>query len=148
MRTFLIFSILLSRFDRAKWKFQLSDPDAYYVHHMSMFEHQNHKKHGFAVAQNRTLELSKAAYRGECEALQISKTKEYLALVPFYGGLPPGVTKDLSVKSIGQGNSLVDASTKGLQTMATVCSCLKYYGHVIIGVARSEDLAIVNRMVS
>lgn len=32
--------------------------------------------------------------------------------------------------------------------MATVCSCLKYYGHVIIGVAREEDRILVNDMVS
>lgn len=31
--------------------------------------------------------------------------------------------------------------------MATVCSCLKYYGHVIIGVARDEDRILVNDMV-
>lgn len=85
----------------------MSDPDAFYVHHMSMYEHQIHKKYGFAEAKNKTLIMSKAAFKGECENLKISKTKEYVALIPFYGGLPPGVTKDLTVKSIGQGNSLV-----------------------------------------
>lgn len=42
----------------------------------------------------------------------------------------------------------MDSYTKGLQTMATVCSCLKYYGHVIIGVARDEDRILINDMVS
>jgi hypothetical protein len=32
--------------------------------------------------------------------------------------------------------------------MATVCSCLKYYGRVIIGVARDDDRILVNDMVS
>lgn len=95
------------RFDRAKLKFQMSDPETYYVHHMSMFEHLNHKKYGFEVAKNKTLIMSKAAVAGECDHLQPSRTKEYISLIPFYGGLPPGVTKDLTVKSIGQGNSLV-----------------------------------------
>lgn len=72
-----------------------------------MFEHVLHKKYGFEVAKNRTLQLSKAAYAGECTNLTASVENNYLALIPFYGGLPPNVTKDLSVKSIGQGNSLV-----------------------------------------
>eukprot|EP01032_Pedospumella_encystans_P012089 gene12089-14008_t len=133
-------------FDRAKLKFQVQDPDAYFVHHMSMFEHLNHKTHGFAVAKNKTLSLSRAAFAGECDNLVINKSKDYVAFVPFFGGRPPGVTKDLAVKSIGQGNSLVDSYTKALQTMATVCSCLKYYGYVVIGVARDEDRILVNDM--
>ncbi|KAJ1421707.1 hypothetical protein B484DRAFT_119916, partial [Ochromonadaceae sp. CCMP2298] len=94
-------------FDRSKLKFQLLDPDAYYVHHMSAYEHHNHKAYGFTVANNKTLLMSRAAFHGECDGLEVSKSKEYLALIPFYGGRPPGVTKDLAVKSIGQGNSLV-----------------------------------------
>jgi hypothetical protein len=72
-----------------------------------MFEHLNHKKYGFSVAKNKTLVMSKAAFKGECEHLKVRNTSEYLSLIPFYGGLPPNVTADLSVKSIGQGNSLV-----------------------------------------
>lgn len=94
-------------FDKSKLKFQVADPDAYFVHHMSMYEHLIHKKIGFAEAQAKTLIMSRHAMMGECSNLTISRTTEYLALVPFYGGLPPNVTKDLSVKSIGQGNSLV-----------------------------------------
>ena len=94
-------------YDLAQNKFQLSDPDAYYVHHMSKFEHVIHKKHGLDAAKNATKILSNAAIRGECDNLVISESKEYLAFIPFYGGLPPGVTSDHKVKSIGQGNSLV-----------------------------------------
>lgn len=47
------------------------------------------------------------------------------------------------MKSIGQGNSLVPPSIKVLQCMATVCSALKYYGHVVIGVARKEDMDLL-----
>ena len=99
-------------FDSARFKFQLSDPDAYFVHHMSMYEHVNHKKFGFEVARNKSLILAQASFRGECQNLNISKRDDYIAFIPFYGGLPPNVTKDLAVKSIGQGNSLVAASTK------------------------------------
>jgi len=87
--------------------------------------------------------MSKAAFHGECTNVKINPNRQYVAFVAFYGGLPPNVTKDLSVKSIGQGNSLVDASTKGLQSMATVCSALKYFGKVFIGVARDEDKQII-----
>lgn len=161
--------MLVRRFDTAKLKFQLSDPDAYYVHHMSMYEHYLHQKQGFDVAQNKTLIMSKAAFAGECANLTVSKLKSAISFIPFYGGLPPNVTKDLAVKSIGQGNSLVskfssiyqyknmlphqtnylqvDASTKALQTMATVCSCLKYFGNVIVGVTRDEDRVLIEQMV-
>jgi hypothetical protein len=83
-----------------------------------MYEHQIHKTYGFAEAKNKTLILSKAAFKGECENLKISKSKEYVALIPFYGGLPPGVTKDLTVKSIGQGNSLV---SPGVYRFSALC---------------------------
>ena len=95
-------------FDKARWKFQLADPDAYFVHHMSMYEHLIHRKHGFDEAQKKTLILSETAIAGECYNLTINDSNEYMALIPFYGGLPPNVTKDMSkVHSIGQGNSLV-----------------------------------------
>lgn len=145
-------------FDRSQFKFQLSDPEAYYVHHMSMYEHLLHKKFGFDIASNKSREMSMSAFHGEC----VNKTSfqhmkrglgkdraEYLALVPFYGGLPPAVTSDFSkVNSIGQGNSLVDASIKVLQCIATVCSCLRYFGHVIIGVARESDLVLLDGMLA
>ena len=88
-------------------KFQLSDPDSFFVHHMSMYEHLQHKKYGFEVAHNKTIIMSRAAVAGECDNLEVQNVQNVIALIPFYGGLPPNVTKDLSVKSIGQGNSLV-----------------------------------------
>eukprot|EP01031_Cornospumella_fuschlensis_P030984 gene30984-37447_t len=136
-----------SLYDRAKLKFQLSDPHAYFVHHMSMYEHLNHKAYGFEVAHNKSIILAQSAVRGECGGLKVASGSRYLALIPFYGGLPPNVTKDLSVKSIGQGNSLVDASTKAMQTMATLCSCLKHFGTVIVGVTRNEDRALIEHTI-
>lgn len=137
-------------FDAANLKFQIGDPDAYFVHHMSMFEHLIHRKYGFQEAQNKTLIMSKAAVKGECgKNLSISNTTEFLSLIPFYGGLPPNVTADFSaVKSLGQGNSLVDASTKVLQLFAAVCSCLRYFGRVTIGTARPEDRTLVENMLA
>lgn len=94
-------------YDKSDLKFQVGDPDSYYVHHMSYYEHAIHKLKGFEEAQNRTLILSNAAVLGECDNLVINPTREYLALIPFYGGLPPNIGADLKVNSIGQGNSLV-----------------------------------------
>lgn len=130
------------------YKYQLVDADAYFVHHMSMYEHYNHKNFGFEVAKNKTLDMSKAAVNGECSNLDLkSSSYEAVGLVPFYGGRPPNVTEDLTVKSLGQGNSLVDASTKALQCLATVCSLLKYFGHVVVGVARREDRLLIESLV-
>lgn len=133
-------------FDKARWKFQLSDPDAYYVHHMSMFEHLLHKKIGFDIAKNQTFKMSEAAFQGECNNLDISNTRDYVAIIPFFGGLPPNVTSSLTVKSLGQGNSLVNAETKALQCMASICSSLRYFGHVALGVVRHEDKALMLKM--
>lgn len=36
---------------------------------------------------------------------------------------------------------------KALQAQAAVCACLKYFGNVIIGVARPEDKALMTDMV-
>ena len=102
-----VHNVIVGRYGVAKNKFQVVDSDAYYVHHMSRYEHFVHKSDGFEVAKNKTLIMSKAAYEGECANLRVNSHREFLAIIPFYGGLPPNVTKDLTVKSIGQGNSLV-----------------------------------------
>lgn len=83
---------------------------------MSMYEHLNHKAYGFQAAQNKSIILATHAVQGECSSLQAQPSGQYLALIPFYGGLPPNVTKDLSVKSIGQGNSLVGFHSPLLST--------------------------------
>ena len=82
------------------------------------------------------------------------------------GGLPPNGTAHSS-DSLGQGNSKVrkllsfwgmivtlyflqvDANTKALQCLATICSCLRYFGHVIVGVSRTSDrLLLVDKVLS
>ena len=94
-------------FDTSRLKFQVADPDAYFVHHLSMYEHLLHRKVGYDIAQNKTVILSKSAMKGECGSLKIRSSQEYLALIPFFGGRPPNVTANLKVASLGQGNSLV-----------------------------------------
>lgn len=152
-------------FDGAKHRkaYQYTDPENYYVNHMSMYEHWYHKKYSFGEAARQTYLMANRSYHGECmglwdkdfnnepgylEPMVPSKSTEFLALLPFYGGLPPNVTDDKLVKSLGQGNSLVNAHTKGLQAMASVCSLIRYFGHVIIGVARDDDHALMQSMVS
>ena len=55
--------------------------------------------------------MANASYYGECldSNYKPAITTAYLAMIPFYGGLPPNVTDGLLVKSIGQGNSLVSS---------------------------------------
>ena len=121
-------------FDSARQKYQLDDHNAYYVHHMSMYEHVLHKQQGFETAQNLTTILAQASYEGECAKLSPStfSRRGYIGLVPFYSGLPPNVTAGLHVKSIGQGNSLVKEEVKLDWLMATTCSMLKYFGEVCV----------------
>ena len=109
-------------FNEANLVFQLEDIDAYYVHHMSMYEHLVHNSANLTYAKQQSDILSKAAFYGECGALsEINNNNKYnnnnaydaynkrssISLIPFYGGLPPNVTADHKVKSLGQGNSLV-----------------------------------------
>ena len=164
-----------------QYVFDDADRYAFFVHHLSNYEHVNHMEYGFVQAHNKTAILSLASLRGECGALTaatnsqsaelgdsavennhvpplLKKSKkhslmgtspdrpltdhrnEYIALVPFYGGLPPNISAGaFQTDSLGQGNSRVSLEVKAHQAMATVCSCLRYFGHVFIGVARTED---------
>lgn len=100
-------------FDRANSVFQFDDTDVYYVHHMSMYEHFVHKNTNLTYAKQQSYTLSKAAFYGECgNLIGINKYKggnSSFSLIPFFGGLPPNVTADFQVKSLGQGNSLVSS---------------------------------------
>ena len=91
-------------------KYQLENPHAYFVHHLSEFEHLIHKKYGIQMARNMTEILTNAAYAGECTTIDKIVSNNYIAIIPFYGGLPPNVTSSYTVKSIGQGNSLVTSN--------------------------------------
>lgn len=136
---------------KTKNTFQLSDPHMYFVNHMSAYEHSVMRKFGFEIAEKRTYELSQAAMFSECANLSVtsvSSISSYVSFIPFYGGRPPDVDKDLKVRSIGQGNSLVSASTKAMQCAASVCSTLKYFGgKTVIGVSNDRDMAILRKTV-
>lgn len=47
------------------------------------------------------------------------------------------------VRSLGQGNSLMDPGVKILQTMATLCSAMQYFGQGVIAVAQEADRLLV-----
>lgn len=130
--------------------YQLVDPFVYSVNHMSMFEHWAHKRSGFGEAVKQSFIMSNASYYDQCfdPSYQASQATEFLALIPFYGGLPPNVTAGNMVKSIGQGNSLVNAETKALQAMAALCSMVKYFGQIVIGVANIDDRTLMLKEVS
>ena len=42
----------------------------------------------------------------------------------------------------------MDRKTKGMQCMATICSCLKYFGRAVVGVASIEDRMIITELVN
>lgn len=92
----------------SKHKFIFIDPDLHYVHHMSMYEHENHEKYGFVVAENKSEIMADSSMIGECQhASNGSENRRHVAAIPFYGGKPPNTTSELKVLSQGQGNSLV-----------------------------------------
>lgn len=92
-------------------RFQFRSPKDYYVNHMSAYEHGTRKNQGYNVSETKTLQFSTAAKVGECGGVGTDFNPNTLAILPFYGGRPPGVQADsagtLKVTSIGQGNSLV-----------------------------------------
>jgi hypothetical protein len=103
------------------------------------------KKFGYNVSEQMTVEFSRSAVQAECRGVEqvTSHERSTLALVPFFGGRPPNVTADLKVQSLGQGNSLVKGEVKAMQTLAVVCSLLRNFAYVVVGVTRPEDEAYI-----
>lgn len=123
--------------------FQMSDPDAVYVNHLSEYEHLQRKKtHNLTTSLAMEATMSEAAARGECSLLiSTHNTRtDILGLMPFYGGAPPDVDERTHrVRSIGEGNSLASRAIKAKQGVATACSLLRYFGTVAIAVSSNAD---------
>jgi hypothetical protein len=71
--------------DKAHYKYQFLDPEAYYVHHMSRFEHSVHRSKGLDTAKELTLILSTNAFNNECSDLSDVGDPSYFVIIPFYG---------------------------------------------------------------
>ena len=131
--------------------YQVSRPDLYYVNHLSEYEHRMRSKtHNVNISITKSAIMSAAAIAHECSTIEYvtDNSIQYLSILPFYGGLPPNTSANLKVNSIGEGNSIVNRTVKTWQCMATVCSLLKYYNHVVIGVASGLDEEIIRHNVS
>jgi hypothetical protein len=116
----------------AHFNFQFVDDDAYYVNHMSKYEHFTRKKYGYQKSENMTATMANAAMHGECNVANIkSYHSTSLGLIPFYGARPPNVTANLQVKSLGQGNSLVRIAFTILLDTLTI--------HLYIGKSRGQS---------
>lgn len=134
------FEIILSS-DHA---FQFDDDNQFFVNHLSGYEHLTRKEYGYNISLKNASAISKSAISKECElATSSTAWSSVLAILPFFGGLPPDVSENLEVKSIGQGNSLVSSNTKAIQCVAAVCSCLKYFKYVVVGYCRDKDRDIL-----
>lgn len=119
-------------FYKASPAFQLGDKVAYYVNHLSEFEHKYTRRRGSREARRATRVLSRSAFRGEC-ANMTARDNAYVAVIPFIG-----------FKSVG--HSTADAHTKLLQLGATLCSCARWFGHAVVGVSREADLRSVRAL--
>lgn len=115
---------------------------AHHVKHMSAFEHSVNNAR-MPNASSIIEAYINAAYDGECDDLMSHPvaSNSFLALVPFYGGMPPSATKtiDGGIPTNGEGHSKTSPLLKAYATMATVCSCLKYFGRVVIGLTSDSD---------
>ena len=70
---------------RAELKFQFLDPDAFYVHHLSWYEHIVHRAEGLDRARIKTLILSTEAFNAECGNLTALGNASTFVVIPFYG---------------------------------------------------------------
>lgn len=147
LNVFKMEEVFFNTIGTSRFKLHFSNPQLFYVHHLSSYEHEIHDHEGIDVARKKTIELSKAARAGECQDFLASGDQQFIAFIPFYGGLPPNVTSDLKVRSVGEGNSLMDKEVKGLQLLATLCSALKLAGQAVIAVANTADLQYVDTLV-
>lgn len=143
------FALLQSRIASV---YQMAHPDLYYVNHLSQFEHLlKRKTHNITYSIERSAAVSAAAFRAECNIANsrvLQKERFYLALVPFYGGLPANTdTSNYKVRSVGEGNSVVNRTVKAWQGMATICSLMRFYGRVVVGVSSQDDEAIMRKHV-
>jgi hypothetical protein len=117
------------------------------------------KLEGFEIAENKTNLFTEAIFQQQCSnlhqtSLNFSHTSSTsFAFVPFYSRRPTGtvvdkLTNNLKVTSIGQGNSLVKPIIKVKQLLTTLCSILKYFEYVVIGVTDVNEQKLVASMIS
>jgi hypothetical protein len=128
--------------------FQMSDPDAYYVNHLSEYEHLLRKKtHNLTMTLAMEAAMSGAAAQGECATLPMYRGDAlpgFLALMAFYGGVPPDVDQHHRVRSVGEGNSLASRVVKAKQGIATACSLLRYFETVVVAVSSVADVNAIS----
>lgn len=122
----------------------------HHVKHMSAFEHSVNNvgaKNGSEIISA----FVNAAYDGECDDITAHPvaSNEYLALIPFYGGMPPSASKTIEngIPTNGEGHSKISPLLKAYTCMATICSCLKYFGRVVVGVTSDNDEDLLNNEV-
>jgi hypothetical protein len=117
----------------------------YHVKHLSMFEHSVRQAKKLSSDNMNSIigKYLRAAYAGECSNVTVNKRwHSYLTIIPFYGGLPPIVNGTIGTdgrSTDGEGHSKTSPELKTLTCLATACSCLKYFGRVVIAVASIED---------
>jgi hypothetical protein len=130
--------------------FQFQNESIYYVNHLSAFEHAIRKTFGFNISEDKSRILALSALQGECQLLDnlLDNSTTRFAVVPFFSGKPPNITSNFEVISKGQGNSMVSGKTKAMQCLATLCSCLKHFSFVVIGVVLKEDIDLLQSMVN
>jgi hypothetical protein len=70
---------------KAKPAFQFTDRVAYYVNHLSEYEHKLTRRSGLKVALVNAKILSSSARDGECRNVSLSPLRGYLVVIPYLG---------------------------------------------------------------
>lgn len=127
---------------------------SYHVKHMSAYEHSVaavFKKQRKSIADMNYMiyRYARALYLHECTNLVVqNETDAFIALVPFYSGMPPNVTTEDGIGTEGEGHSKAPADVKVIAAAATMCSVLRYFGRVVVGVTSQKDELLITEKVS
>ena len=127
--------------------------DKYGVKHMTHYEHQlrgaaNKKLISYENASDIMNRYISILYNLECRKIDYSNVSDdKLSFIPFYGGLPPNASVENGIETRGEGHSRLHPDQKAVMCMATLCSCLKYFGHAVITVQSAADEKLIKQSV-
>jgi hypothetical protein len=122
---------------------------SYHVKHMSAYEHSvvsvfNKNKKSRDEINHMIYRYARALFLSQCSSVVVqNETDVFLALIPFYSGQPPNVTREDGIGTEGEGHSRAPVDVKAIEAVATVCSALKYFGRVVVGVTSEKDEALL-----
>jgi len=116
--------------------------DAFWVNHVSGFEHAVHMREGLAGAERKVAEMVRVLSSRLCVARTTPPTST-LAMIPFYSGQTKDGARDIGLKgsfpNTGTAHSVSSGATKLKTLEAVLCSALSFCHAVLVGVCTATD---------